>query len=453
MKVKNGELIRFRNMDAINYFGKVKLSKKIKVINPYAFKGCTSLTEIEIPDSVTEIYFCSFQGCKSLTKIKIPNSVTQIGFCSFQDCKSLTEIEIPNSVTKIGDGAFYGCTSLTKIKIPNSVTEIGDGAFRDCTSLTKIEIPNSVTKIGSHAFQGCTSLIEVKGLDNASEVDGDSFKGCISLKSLHLSKNLRLIYTDSFIWFYNIKLIIETSLFFIKESIYRRSKVGCLPYNTTIYGIKCNSTELIPIIQKKELEDKINEYLKNKNIVDKNGDHSKFINHVIESYKYKNYYDYRNDFEKYMEDYIKYLNKKKETESKIKSFTAKVVIKDGSDAHKSNVGQQRELIKPMNYALTELYEYANKIGLMPWVDKLRARLNISLLCGDMPKICFDDINHIYFIKEMIQSLSEDIDYDYNSAIKEYAKYYIESHNSLNKDNIDNKKKVSLDKKPLTLRKK
>ena len=545
MKVENETLIKFTNMDVINHFGKVKLSKKIKIIGNYAFRGCTllkkikisnsvtkigtgafedctSLTEIEIPNSVTEIGANAFFDCTSLTKIEIPNSVTKIGNCAFEDCTSLTEIVIPNSVTKIGYGTFYNCKSLTKIEIPNSVTEMGESAFYKCTSLTKIEIPNSVTEIGANAFFDCTSLTEIaipegvteisfgvfcgctsltkieilegvtkiddrafesctslteikipnsvteigaiafcncKSLteieipEGVTKIDDYAFQGCTSLKSLHLSKNLRLIYTNSFYKCDNIGLIIETSLFFIKKSFLRKSKINCLPHNTTIYGIKCNSTELIPTIQKRELEDKISEYLKNKNIIDKNGDHSKFINHVIKSYKGRKYYDYRNDFEKYMEDYIKYLNTKKKTESKIKSFNDKVEMKDGSDAHKSNVGQQRELIKPMNYALTELYEYANKIGLMPWVDRLRARLNISLLCGNIPKTCFDDINHIYFIKEIIQSLSEDIDYDYNSAIKEYAKYYIESHNSLNKNNIDNKKKVSLDKKPLTLRKK
>ena len=338
--------------------------------------------------------------------------------------------------------------------IPSSVTEIGPGAFEGCTSLTEIKIPNSVTEISYGAFWFCTSL-----------------------KSLHLSKNLRLIYTNSFYKCDNIELIIETSLFFIKKSFLCKSKANCLPYSTTIYGIKCNSTELIPTIQKRELEDKISEYLKDKNIVDKNSDHSKFINHVIESYKGEDYYDYRNDFEKYMENYIKNLDEQKKKvisntsikeKSKVVSFNdkedgSKIKILDIVDniipeKNKQRIANQiidnpNILNSPKKHRETLLYEYAKTLGLEAWVDKLRARLNISLLCGDIPKTCFDDINHIYFIKEMIQSLSEDIDYDYNSAIKEYARYYIESHNSLNKNNIDNKKKVSLDKKPLTLRKK
>ena len=454
MIVLNGVLMMVTNMYVINHFGRIKLSKEIKVINSCAFRDCTSLTKIEIPNSVTRI-------CSN----------------AFYKCTSLTKIEIPNSVTEIGDYAFYDCSSLTKIEIPNSVTEIGDYAFYDCSSLKKIEIPEGVTEIGDSLFEYCTSLTEVKGLDNVTKIGYWAFSHCSSLKTLHLSKNLKSLDAESFYKSDNIELTIGTSLFFITHDRGQKSKINCFPHNTTIYGIKCNSTELIPTIQKKELEDKINEYLKNKNIVDKNGDHSKFINHVIESYKYKKYYDYRNDFEKYMEGYIKNLDEQKKKvisntsikeKSKVVSFNdkedgSKIKIIDMVDNIIPEKNKQRIenqiidnpniLNSPKKHCETLLYEYAKTLGLEVWVDKLRARLNISLLCGDIPKTCFDDINHIYFIKEMIQSLSENIDYDYNSAIKEYARYYIESHNSLNKNNIDNKKKVSLDKKPLTLRKK
>ncbi len=61
--------------------------------------------------------------------------MTTLGNGAFGYCTSLTSIEIPNSVTTIGDAAFYGCTSLTSIEIPNSVTTIGGLAFERCVSL------------------------------------------------------------------------------------------------------------------------------------------------------------------------------------------------------------------------------------------------------------------------------------------------------------------------------
>ena len=85
----------------------------------------------------------------------IRKGVKVIGNKALGCCTSLTSINIPNSVTNIGDEAFSWCYSLTSIKIPNSVTNIGDEVFYNCSSLTSIKIPNSVTNIGNHAFHGC----------------------------------------------------------------------------------------------------------------------------------------------------------------------------------------------------------------------------------------------------------------------------------------------------------
>ena len=96
-----------------------------------------------------------FYGCSSLTSVTIPNSVTSIGGWTFQDCSSLTSVTIPNSVTSIGEGAFTSCSSLTSVTIPNSVTSIGGWAFQFCSSLISVTIPNSVTSIGEGAFTSC----------------------------------------------------------------------------------------------------------------------------------------------------------------------------------------------------------------------------------------------------------------------------------------------------------
>ena len=88
-------------------------------------------------------------------------SVTSIGNDAFRDCSSLTSITIPNSVNAIGDRAFYDCRSLTSITIPNSVTSIGNSAFENCSDLASINIPQSVTSIGTYAFEGCTSVSSI----------------------------------------------------------------------------------------------------------------------------------------------------------------------------------------------------------------------------------------------------------------------------------------------------
>ena len=126
-----------------------------------AFDGCTSLTSVTIPNSVTRIDNKAFYNCTSLTSVKIPDSVTSIGCYAFENCTSLTSITIPNSVKSIVDYAFAGCRSLTSVKIPDSVTRIGNDAFENCESLTNVTIGNSVTSIGHYAFSNCTNLTRV----------------------------------------------------------------------------------------------------------------------------------------------------------------------------------------------------------------------------------------------------------------------------------------------------
>ena len=123
-------------------------------IGGYAFRECSSLTSVTIGNSVTSIGGCAFEGCSALTSVTIGNSVTSIGGRAFEGCSALTSVTIGNSVTSIGGCAFEGCSGLTNVTIPNSVTSIGNSAFNGCSGLTSVTIGNSVTSIGDNAFNG-----------------------------------------------------------------------------------------------------------------------------------------------------------------------------------------------------------------------------------------------------------------------------------------------------------
>ena len=178
---------------------------KITSIKSNAFRGCRSLTSINIPSSVTSIMEGAFSYNSSLTSISIPNSVTSIDG-AFSYNSALTSINIPNSVTSIGNTTFAYCTALTSITIPNSVTSIGSGAFAVCTGLTSINIPNGVTSIGDSAFNNCTSLTSINIPNSVTSIGDTAFAICTNLtiyceqgsyaETFAKDNNISVVYTD-----------------------------------------------------------------------------------------------------------------------------------------------------------------------------------------------------------------------------------------------------------------
>ena len=101
-----------------------------------AFKDCTALKEVKLPDGVRVIGEFAFIRCAALTTVNL-SQITRIDNDAFNECTSLAELATDN-VTAIDDNAFWGCTSLQTFKIPKC-TRFGSYIVTGCSSLTRIE--------------------------------------------------------------------------------------------------------------------------------------------------------------------------------------------------------------------------------------------------------------------------------------------------------------------------
>ena len=286
---------------------RVTIGNSVTSIGNSAFSYCKSLTSITIPNSVTSIGEYAFGDCTSLnavyitdieswcnisfgnssanplncahnlylnnnlvTELETPNSVTEIGSYAFYNCTSLKSVTFgsDSQLTSIGWSAFYGCSNLTSITIPDSVTFIGNYAFYNCTTEinwgnnpkitsignyafsgykgTSIIIPNSVTSIGEYAFRGCSTKInwgnspkitsigrsafeEYKGTsitipDSVTSIGSSAFYNCTSLESVTIPNSVTFIDICAF---YNCTSLTSVTIGNSATSIGRSAFKGC----------------------------------------------------------------------------------------------------------------------------------------------------------------------------------------------------------------------------------
>ena len=130
----------------------------VNAIGDKAFKHCSGLTSITIPEGVTSVGFESFMFCYQLKSVSLPDGLLHIGISAFDDCYALADITIPSTVSDIEGAAFSDCRSLTSITLPEGIPSVGSWFFDNCLGLTEIVIPESVTAIGQGAFASCTNL-------------------------------------------------------------------------------------------------------------------------------------------------------------------------------------------------------------------------------------------------------------------------------------------------------
>ncbi len=241
--------------------GKVTIPEKIIVegkryyvtaIGPSAFQGeldveagklvfLSKLTEVIIPDTVTEVQDEAFAFCGNIKKLILPDSIRKIGMRAFgavgwayQDkndegrptggpLKNGAEsFKVSKGVTEIGDYAFSQsslgeidlseckslgtqvfayCGNLEKCVWSNHLKEVPEYAFLYCVAPSfDVIIPEGVERIGSSAFM--ESTFKVKLPDSVKEIGSNAFSHESEAKMdviFEMPKNLERIGFDAFL--------------------------------------------------------------------------------------------------------------------------------------------------------------------------------------------------------------------------------------------------------------
>lgn len=174
----------------------VTIPETVTEISGHAFCGYCGIKKIVLHDNITSIGSSAFGNCE-ISEIAIPSKVKRIETATFAGCTNLTSVELPEKLLSIGESAFSGC-GFSTLTIPETVTSLGDSVFYSCTNLTEIHIPDSVLSVGEYLFYGCTKLADVNLSAQLAQISDNMFQGCVSLKNIEMPENVTSIGKSAF---------------------------------------------------------------------------------------------------------------------------------------------------------------------------------------------------------------------------------------------------------------
>ena len=180
--------------------------KTVARIGKWTFYGCSGLTSVTIPNSVTNISVSAFRYCDRLIAFEVadenPSYKSASGLLLTKDGKTLVrgvngDVTIPDSVTCIGEWAFSECGGLTNVIISDGVVSIEGAAFQNCHNMTNVAFGSGVRLIKSGAFAGCNGLVSVSIPDRVEQIEPSSFFGCKGILSFKVADSNPSYKSDS----------------------------------------------------------------------------------------------------------------------------------------------------------------------------------------------------------------------------------------------------------------
>ena len=141
---------------------------EVEVVAPPKDSGATYEGVVRIPESVehegvayavVRIANGAFRDT-NVTDVQIPNTVTEIGDSVFDSALRLANVTLPMGITSV-PAAMFEKTAIKAVAIPDGVTLVGEGAFQTCESLESVFLPSTLQKIEAYGFNGCQQLREI----------------------------------------------------------------------------------------------------------------------------------------------------------------------------------------------------------------------------------------------------------------------------------------------------
>lgn len=129
-------------------------------VSNFAFEGNSMVRTIdfmEAPD-LSSIGMYAFKGCSSLESVLVPDSVNTVDVSAFRDCASLNTVEFYGNNNIVPVECFYNCSSLKNVRLSAYLKSIQSLAFAGCTSLEYLELIDTISYIAPNAFDGDDNL-------------------------------------------------------------------------------------------------------------------------------------------------------------------------------------------------------------------------------------------------------------------------------------------------------
>lgn len=173
------------------YTEKVVIPDGTAKLGDYAYEGCTGLTEIKIPESVTAIGISALSGT-GIKEVTIPNAGAVLNNSCFSNCAKLVSVSLPGNLQKLSPSALYNASSLQTLVLPDSITTLEMSSINTCRALKTIHFPLALKTIALSNLRYC-GLEEAILPEGVETIGSNVLRDCPNLKKVFLPASLTTI--------------------------------------------------------------------------------------------------------------------------------------------------------------------------------------------------------------------------------------------------------------------